>query len=81
MARSVITVTSSWVQIASGPSMLTIEEVGSGQLLINNSATDVAAMRFATNSSKAGEQVEQDATEPTWVRADGDGWKLLLDGA
>jgi hypothetical protein len=76
--RALVTVTQTWAQVASGKVIVTIAHVGRGAIYFNEEALDDTAYQ---DSPKAGDQYQQTANIPTFVRSTGDGWKVLVDGA
>jgi len=78
MARSTITVTNSFQQIATGAVTITIKKQGKGILLFNETASDVNANE-ATGAAE--DQFTQNEAKATFVRSPGSGWVLLVDGA
>lgn len=77
MAVSTVTVTDTYQQIATGAVTLTVKVKGAGSLLLNETATDTDA--FEVNPD-VNEQILQNEAKSTFVRSDGDGWVLHLDG-
>lgn len=80
MAKLEVTVTTGWQQIATGVATITILErapVG-GRILINESGVDLAANVI---SPSVGDQFIQNQDVPSFIRADNDGWRVLVDGA
>ena len=78
MARSTVNITNTYQQIATGVATITVHKSGSGTLYLNETATDVNANNFKPDNS---DQYIQDEAKNTWVRSDGLGWVLLVDGA
>jgi len=77
MAKDTITVTTSWVQIATGPVTITVTKRGTGTLWFNESGADANASKY---SPDLGEQFVQDDSVDTFVKMSGAGWILLVDG-
>jgi hypothetical protein len=77
MAKALTTVTQAWQQIATGPAVFTIDTVGKGSIIFNETENDATAYRDA---ALPGDQFEQGDIKITKVRATGDGWKVLTDG-
>jgi len=78
MAKARTTVTTSWQQIAAGAAVFTVEKVGSGHLLFNETPSDETAYRDRPNQY---DQLEQPNAAPTYVKATGDGWVIIADGS
>lgn len=78
MSLNTVNVTNTYVQVATGIVTITIEQAGRGNLMFNEIGSDVNAL--GTNP-KAGEQFLQTEAKATFVRSDGAGWVLRLDGA
>ena len=78
MARGKFTVTNAWVQVAVGAVAITVTKEGRGApLLFNETATDVNANQILPGK---GTQAVQNETKTTFVRSDGTGWEILVDG-
>ena len=77
MARDTIIVTTSWVEIATGPATITITKKGAGALYFNESGSDTDALKYHPG---LGEQFVQDDNVSTFVKMDGAGWELIVDG-
>jgi hypothetical protein len=77
MAKAVYTVTTNWQQIATGPVVLTIKAEGDGVIMFDEAQDDATAY---VSSADVGDQFEQAAAVPTYVKATGDGWKVIADG-
>ena len=77
MAKATVEVTQVFQQVASGAAIITIATKGSGSLLFNEVASDDDAYRF---SAAKEEQFDQSSSVPTFVRATGDGWVVIVDG-
>ena len=78
MAKSTVVVTDTWQQVATGAVVITVDVQGSSALLFNESATDVNAL---SSRPDAEEQFAQNEALATFVRSDGDGWEIQVDGA
>ena len=79
MAKAEITVTQAWQQIATGEVVITILERSKegGALYINETAADLAAYRSSPNPEV---QILQTQAITTFIRADNDGWRVIVDG-
>lgn len=77
MSLNTVAVTNLWVQVATGISVITIAQAGQGNLMFNETGSDVNAL--GTNP-EAGEQFLQTESKATFARSDGAGWILRLDG-
>lgn len=77
MAKADITVTQLWALVAAGPVVVTIDKVGSGAIFFDENQNDDTAYKSVPIP---GEQFEQTASLETYVRANGDGWKVIVDG-
>lgn len=77
MAKTKYTVTTAWAQVATGAAIFTVEVEGDGALYFNESETDDTAYKSVPS---AGDQFEQTAALPTYVRATGTGWAIVADG-
>ncbi len=77
MAKARISVTQSWVQVATGAVVVTIDAIGDGVLFMNETASDATAYR---SSDGVGAQFQQSEAVTTYVRATGDGWAVIVDG-
>ncbi len=77
MSKNTINVTSSYQQIASGAVVITVKTAGKGVLLFDENQNDSTAYR---SSAPVGEQFSQSQTVPTFIRATGDGWVVIVDG-
>lgn len=75
--RSIKTITDQWVQIASGAAVFTVQKEGKGTLKFNNSADDSTASNWSPSKE---EQFDENEARPTFARATGVGWELLVDG-
>ncbi len=71
-------VTQAWQQIATGPAVFTIAADGEGAIIFNESEDDATAY---TGTPGNNAQFEQNAEVPTYVRATGNGWAVVTDGA
>lgn len=80
MARTEITTTTNWQQIAEGVALITILKKGSGTLFLNESATELDANRLC-GEIKANDQFQQFSEVETHVKHSGGGtpWILLID--
>jgi len=80
MARSTTIITDSFQQIASGAALFTIDKVGKGALILNETASDSNA-NFTR--PEAGGQLAQTEAKATFVRAQeaNAGWVVITDGA
>jgi hypothetical protein len=78
MARSLVSVTQSWVSTFTGPGVVTVEEMGEGVLLLNDTNSDTAALQVKREDGPRA-QVDQRSAVATWIRATGDGWKVTVD--
>lgn len=77
MAKQLITVTDTWQQVAAGAAVFTVHTVGKGVLKFDEAQDDATAY---SASPAVGEQFEQGTSVATFVRATGDGWKIVADG-
>ena len=79
MARTKVTVTTSWQLISSTETIIQISKApGSvGQLFFNTSASDTAALGFTPQD--LGEFIIQNSVETTYVKAAQDGWEIIVD--
>lgn len=78
MSKNNITnINNSYQQVAAGAMVLTISKKGSGVLYIDEASNDATA--YATSDS-AGEQFQQTEALPTFIRATGAGWEVIVDG-
>lgn len=77
MARDTITVTNVFQQIAVGVVAVTVTKEGAGTLIFNEVSSDTNAN---LSHPKKNEQFRQDETKDTFVRSDGTGWVILVDG-
>ena len=77
MAKSTIEITQSYQQIATGPVIITVLRRGKGSLLFNDTPSDVNAL---TDRASITQQFTEDENRLTFVRATGDGWKVIVDG-
>ena len=77
MAVNTVIVTDTYQQIATGAVTLTVQVKGTGSLLINETASDTDALEV---NPEVNEQLLQNEAKATFVRSDGDGWVLHLDG-
>ena len=77
MAKSTVVVTNSWQQVATGAVVITIESQGSDVILFDEAQNDATAYK---SSSPVGDQFQQSETVATWVRSDGEGWVIIVDG-
>jgi len=78
MAKARTTVTTSWQQIAAGAAVFTVEKVGAGHLLFNETQADETAYRDRPSQN---DQFEQRSDVTTYVKATGDGWEIIADGS
>jgi len=78
MALNTVTVTQSYQQIGTGAVTITINVEGKGSLFLNETASDVNALKDHPN---VGEQYIQNDAVATHIRTDGDGWVVRVDGA
>ncbi len=78
MAKAKFTVTQSWVQVAVGECAITIEQVGDGAIYFDEASNDVTA--YKTVAPAIEDQFQQTDAVPTFVRATGDGWAVIVDG-
>lgn len=80
MARTEITTTTNWQQIAESVALITILKKGSGTLFLNESATELDANRLG-GEIKANDQFQQFSDVETHARhsAGGTPWVLLID--
>lgn len=76
--RATILVTQSYQQIASGTAVVSVIQVGEGSLKFNQVASDIDAL--SVTNAVINEQFSQNETVPTFIRATGEGWKVLVDG-
>lgn len=76
--RATIDVTQVWQQIATGTVAVSVVQVGVGTLYFNQTASDTDQLPIT--NALINEQFTQNETVPTFVRASGDGWKVLADG-
>ncbi len=81
MARSTVSVTTSWQLVASTKAVFLTTRVPDkgGCLMFNEAASDDDAL--CLHYIKAQEQVFQNENKETYVRATGDGWVLQVDEA
>ena len=77
MARSVITSSITWTEIATGPAIITIKGSKDGKLYFNNRASDTA--RLEINSSESGLQVVENEVRGIFCRSDTAGWTMVVD--
>lgn len=80
MARVNVTVTTEWQLVSSTETIITIAQApsgGAGQLLINTSASDTAALGFTPQDLS--EQIIQNSVETTYVKAREAGWVITVD--
>lgn len=78
MARSEFTVTQAWQNAFTGPGVVTVETTGDGQLLLNDAASDTAALPIQRTDGPR-MQIDQRSAVDTYIRATGDGWTLTID--
>ena len=78
MARQSVGITQSWQEIATGEAVITVVKKGKGKLLFNTSGSDVDALPFSGASTE--QQFQQNSREPTYCRASGDGWEVIVEG-
>ena len=79
MAKAEVTVTQNWQQIATGVVTVTILEKSKegGAVLLNEIASDVAAYR---DYPEPGKQFVQNQALATFIRAQHNGWRVIVDG-
>lgn len=77
MALSTVTVTTSYQQIASGTATITVVNQGTGNLLFNETASDTNAL---ISNEMASSQFSQNEVKNTFVRGEGAGWVVRVDG-
>lgn len=75
---NITSITPTYQQVATGAMVLTISKKGSGVLYIDEASNDATA--YAT-ADTAGEQFQQTEALPTFIRATGTGWEVVVDGA
>ncbi len=78
MAKITVAITNSWQQVATGAVVITIESQGSDVILFDEAQNDATAYK---SSSPVGDQFQQSEAVATWVRSDGEGWVVIVDGA
>ena len=78
MSRSTIQVTTEWQQVAEGERLIVDISVQAkrGAIHFNTTASDTGAMKFRPDASH---QLLQNEYQDLFVRADSDGWEILLD--
>lgn len=82
MARSVLTITTSYQLASAVAAVITIQKVGEGQILFNDVNTDDDAAHGIPKIEALGNrglQVQQLSTANTYVRATGAGWEIIID--
>jgi len=84
MARTSVTLTTSWQQVATGRAVFTVEKVptsGEGQILFNDAAADAAALTLSGGKGLLNDQVEQRDSVATYAKATVDGYQINVDEA
>ena len=76
MAKTKIHVTLAWQEIATSTAIITIEKRAKGTLMFNQSEDETTAYK---TTGDVGEQFMQDDDIPTYVRADREGWEIIVD--
>lgn len=76
MSRSAVTVTTSWALVASAVVTITVREFGNGVLMINDESVDATAEVYDMIKR---ERVQQNANKPTYLKATGTGWVVIID--
>lgn len=77
MAKDNIDITQIWALVADGPVIVTIDKVGNGAIFFDQNQDEDTAYKA---TPQPGEQFEQTEFLPTYVKATGDGWKIIVDG-
>lgn len=83
MAKNTFTSTASYVQVATGPCVITVLKAGRGTLFLNETATDTDAYRYSKETLGVNDQLEQFSSVDTYIKGSdaNDPWVLLVDGA
>ena len=77
MAKTTVTVTQTYQQVASGQCVITIKERGEGIIFFNETASDTNAYKL---NPVPEDQFQQTSSVQTHVKASGDGWQIIVDG-
>lgn len=77
MAKARIVITQSYQQVASGAVVITVDKLGAGALHFDENQDDSTAYK---STEGAGGQFQQTEAIPTFMRATGDGWEVIVDG-
>lgn len=77
MAKATVELTQAYQEVAVGAVAITVVKKGSGRLFFNESASDVNANIILPGLIV---QFVQNETKSTFVRTDGAGWTILVDG-
>lgn len=83
MARSVVVVTTEWVEVSVVPVTITVSKVNAGpevtgsKLWINDSPTDEGILILTPDEK--GSQIFVTDERSTFIRATVDGWEVTLD--
>ena len=79
MSRTRVTVTTSWQEVnASTACVVTIDRVAKKGGIFFNDSSGAADTQLALYP-KPNWQIEQDEDKPLFVRADEDGWEIVVD--
>jgi hypothetical protein len=82
MARAVITVTQSWASVlATSLGTIYVEKIGEGVLLLNDAASDIAALAIRQDDGPRKQVEVKSASGTVYARATGDGWKIITDNS
>ena len=79
MARTLVTLTTSWQDLGVGPMLISVAEVGDGQLYVNGAQVDNTAIKITR--PKGMEQIQFDcrAAINYYAKATKSGWKIITD--
>lgn len=78
MAQTLLDVTDTYQLAAAVPAVFTIKEAGTGKLFINDTDADDDTAHVFTLGDQ-GRQIERRNTANTYIKATGDGWKIIID--
>jgi len=77
MATTLVDITGTWAEIATGPALFIIKRYGRGTLYVANEEAEAGARAFS-GSDEIGRQLSQGDAVSTYARATETGWQLAV---
>lgn len=82
MARTVVTVTTSWVSVlATSLGSIYVEKIGAGVLLLNDAASDTGALAIQQDDGPRKQVEVKSASGTVYAKATGTGWQIVVDNS